>query len=273
MATNKLMKSLQPSDREQLMHAFKKMDFGEGETIIKQGDKGDLFYILDSGSCDISIEGKGTVLKASRGVAFGELALLHNAPRAATVKTESKVVAWSLDEVGAWPSSSAPPPSPPPPPRPLALTLHLARPQVSFKMILMGKSQTEAAAYQGFIKEVGILKELSDSAVAEMASCLKEQVYPAGANIICEGEEGNNFFIIREGEVQCTKVGKGEVSRRLKRADFFGELALISADKRAATVTAVAPTTVLTLTREQFTRLLGPLQASVSAAGSEAYLK
>ena len=42
----------------QLMHAFEKKEFSDGQAIIKQGDKGDLFYILDSGSCDISIEGK-----------------------------------------------------------------------------------------------------------------------------------------------------------------------------------------------------------------------
>ena len=40
--------------------------------------------------------------------------------------------------------------------------------------------------------------------------------FPAEANIICEGDEGNNFYIIREGEVKCTKAGMGEViARRL----------------------------------------------------------
>ena len=51
-----------------------------------------------------------------------------------------------------------------------------------------------------------------------------------------------------------------EVSRRLKKGDFFGELALLSTDKRAATVSSVEKTTVLTLGRVQFTRLLGPLK-------------
>merc|ERR1719337_317460 len=80
------------------------------QLIIKQGDKGDNFYILDEGECDISIEGKGVVMTATKGIAFGELALLHNAPRAATVVAEEAVEAFELDET-------------------------------SFKMILMGKSQ------------------------------------------------------------------------------------------------------------------------------------
>jgi len=229
MASNKLMKSLAPSDREQLMHAFKRVEFAAGDKIIVQGDKGDLFYLLDSGKCDITVASMGSVMKATRGVAFGELALLHNAPRAATVTAEEPVVAWSLDEV-------------------------------SFKMILMGKSQQDHATYIGFIGQVPLLKNLSPEAAQELAGCLKEQEFPADVNIICEGDAGNNFYIIRDGEVKCTKVGQGEVSRRLVAGDFFGELALLSSDKRAATVTAVKPTTVLSVGREEFTRLLGPLK-------------
>ena len=53
-----------------------------------------------------------------------------------------------------------------------------------------------------------------------------------------------------------------QVSRRLVRGDFFGELALLGADKRQATVTAVTDVTLLTINRSQFTRLLGGLQFS-----------
>lgn len=233
MAGNKLMKSLAPSDRKQLMMAFKKIEFAPGDTIIKQGDAGDLFYILDSGVADISISGKGSVMKATKGIAFGELALLHNAPRAATVTAEEPVVAWGLDAI-------------------------------SFKSILMGKSQTDAEDYKNFIKQVPILKDLSPESVQEMASALKEGVFMPQQNIICEGDEGNDFYIIREGEVKCTKAGEGEVSRKLTRGDFFGELALLSSDKRAATVTATKPTTVLSLKRDEFTRLLGPLKDLIS---------
>ena len=107
-------------------------------------------------------------------------------------------------------------------------------------------------------------QDLSPDSVQEMAGCLKEVEFPTDANIICEGDEGNNFYIIREGEVKCTKAGMGEVSRKLTRGDFFGELALLSSDKRAATVTATKATTVLSLKRDEFTRLLGPLKDLIS---------
>jgi len=239
MSENKLMKSLTPSDREQLMKAFKKVEFSAGEAIIKQGDQSDNmdFYVLESGMCDISVKGKGTVMKATRGVAFGELALLHNAPRAATVTAEEKVTAFALD-------------------------------MVSFKMILMGKSQQDTNDYVGFVNSMPMLSKLSDADKQTIASCLKEVEYAKGKNIITEGDEGNNFYIIRTGEVKCTKGGV-EVSDRLKRGDFFGELALLSSDKRAATVTTTKDTSVLMLGRAEFVRLLGPLSNEIAAAAKE----
>lgn len=76
------------------MKAMQKVQFTEGEEIIKEGDKGDKFYVVESGTCDISQKGKGSVHKATSGLAFGELALLLNQPRNATVTAECDVVVW-----------------------------------------------------------------------------------------------------------------------------------------------------------------------------------
>ena len=88
--------------------------------------------------------------------------------------------------------------------------------------------------------------------------------YPEGKNIIFEGDQGDKFFIIREGEVKCTKNGK-EVSDRLGRGDFFGELALLSSDKRAATVRR-SPLRFLCVTRVPLRR--GPAADAVFARGT-----
>ena len=101
------------------------------------------FYVLEAGVADISITGKGSIMKATKGIAFGELALLHNAPRAATVVADDNVTAWALD-------------------------------MISFKMILMGKSQTDNADYLAFLKAVPLLKSLDATSLQTMASALKE---------------------------------------------------------------------------------------------------
>ena len=50
------------------LQAFHRVDFRAGDTIIRQGEKSDNmeFYVLESGIADISIEGKGSVMKATR---------------------------------------------------------------------------------------------------------------------------------------------------------------------------------------------------------------
>jgi cAMP-dependent protein kinase regulator len=241
MANNKLMKNLAPSDRHQLMLAFQKKDFESGTDIIKQGDKeAHDFYILNSGTADITVNGN-SVMTASKGIAFGELALLHGAPRAATVTAEVPVTAWALDEL-------------------------------SFKSILMGKSQTDKDKYMGFLEAVPLLKDLSKDDKLTLQAALKEKEYKEGQHVICEGDEGNNFFLIRQGEVKCTKIGKAEeVSARLKEGAYFGELALLNADKRKATVTATMPSTVLSLDRPTFERVLGPLKDLMSDAAKSLY--
>ena len=54
------------ADRDTLLMAFQTKHFPIGSEIIKQGDEGDMFYVLYSGECDISITGKGSVMKATK---------------------------------------------------------------------------------------------------------------------------------------------------------------------------------------------------------------
>jgi len=117
-------------------------------------------------------------------------------------------------------------------------------------------------------------------ALDTIASFLKERTFHADEHIIDEGDEPDeekSFYIIRNGQVKCTRNGV-EVCTRLSRGDFFGELALMSNEKRAATVTAVNETTVLILGRTNFKKLLEPLSeymidshAMLYAASNPAY--
>lgn len=73
-----------------------------GEIIIKEGDQGDCMYVLESGSLDCTKIFAGnkdpTHLKVYQpGEGFGELALLYNAPRAATITSKTDYVIWRLD--------------------------------------------------------------------------------------------------------------------------------------------------------------------------------
>ena len=77
---------------------------------------------------------------------------------------------------------------------------------------------------------------------------LVRQVFEPGVNIICEGDEGHTFFIIREGEVKCTKAGVAEeVSARLVEGNFFGELALLRPDGIVSTPRVVPESQLMSI--------------------------
>ena len=133
-----LLRMLDAQQKDKIVKAFsgpliKQPD----EDVITQGDIGETFYLLESGEVDVykkkadADEIKVHTYKS--GDAFGELALMYNAPRAATCRVgkggEAKL--WALD-------------------------------RVSFKVIVVAAAMLKRETYQGFLDKVSILSELND---------------------------------------------------------------------------------------------------------------
>lgn len=214
-----------------LVNAMKYVSVKKGTDVIIQGDTGgDLFYIIDSGVCQVLLNGRvfGEIDGTSERNFFGELALLYDSPRAATIRALTDAECWSLD-------------------------------RVTFKRVLMATTIKQRQLYLDFLDQVPIFSTLSQYEKMIVADALRVQYYEQGESIIREGSAGDDFYIVEDGEVMCTKGGD-EVSARLGSGDFFGELALITNALRMATVTAVRKTKCLVLDRKTFKRLLGPMQ-------------
>lgn len=76
-----------------------------------------------------------------------------------------------------------------------------------------------------------------------------------GAKVVREGEEGESFFVIVEGEARVQNRS-GKVVNRLYPGEFFGEISLLDGGARTATVVAETPLVTLELTRRAFTKVL-----------------
>ncbi|RKF77152.1 cAMP-dependent protein kinase regulatory subunit [Golovinomyces cichoracearum] len=90
----KLLSTLTKYERSKIADALKTQKFPAGTTIIREGDVGEAFYLLESGEAEVFKSGSQNPVKHyQKGDYFGELALLNDAPRAASVvsKTEVKV--------------------------------------------------------------------------------------------------------------------------------------------------------------------------------------
>jgi len=81
---------------EQVASELIAVRYGAGSVVIRQGEPGDRFYILAEGSADVSVDGH-VVSQMQPGDSFGEIALLRDVPRTASVTTRGNVLAYALE--------------------------------------------------------------------------------------------------------------------------------------------------------------------------------
>ena len=100
---NFLFRGLESEAMTTLLDAMFMSEFKAGDVIIEQGAEGDNFYVVFEGSCEVYVakggEEAAQVASYAVGGSFGELALMYNAPRAATVKACTDAVLWAVDRV------------------------------------------------------------------------------------------------------------------------------------------------------------------------------
>ncbi|KAJ5386436.1 cAMP-dependent protein kinase regulatory subunit [Penicillium cosmopolitanum] len=211
----------------------------KGIKVISQGDAGDYFYIVEKGHFDIYIHSSGSVQPGPDGLgnkvatngpggSFGELALMYNAPRAATViSTDAKSTLWALD-------------------------------RITFRRILMDSAFQRRRMYEAFLEEVPLLASLKTYERSKIADALDTIKYPADSTIISQGDPGDAFYLLESGEAEAFK--DGTLVKTYSRGDYFGELALLDDKPRAASIVSKTDVKVARLGRDGFKRLLGPVE-------------
>ena len=235
-----LFGNLEPKDLEVVINAMEEKRFKKGENIITQGDNGDCLYFVEEGNLNCYKKFQGIpepklVKQYQPGDAFGELALLYNAPRAATITAESEnVITWVLD-------------------------------RETFNHIVKEAAQKKREKYENFLKNVEILSTIEPYELMQISDALKTATFKKGDYIIKEGEMGDVFYILEEGKCEATKTlepGKPDtVIKEYSVGDYFGERALIKGEPRACNIIAVSDTVkVISLDRISFKRLLGPIE-------------
>ncbi|XP_062526781.1 cAMP-dependent protein kinase R1 isoform X2 [Bombyx mori] len=229
IASNVLFTHLDESERADMFDAMFPVQCLPGETVIRQGDEGDNFYIIDSGEVEVLVNGE-PVTTIGEGGSFGELALIYGTPRAATVRARTSLKLWGLD-------------------------------RDSYRRILMGSTIRKRRMYDEFLSRVSILESLEKWERLTVADALEPVSFNDSETIVRQGEPGNDFYIIVEGTAvvlqQRGAGGEAVEVGRLGPSDYFGEIALLLDRPRAATVRAHGPLKCVKLDRARFERVLG----------------
>jgi len=221
-----LFSCLEDQDMTIVIGAMKEVIAESKQRVIVQGEEGDFLFVIEAGKADciIKIDGIDKVVKTCEaGDVFGELALLYNCPRAATVEAQEKCTLWQLD-------------------------------RDTFNNIVKEAAQKKRQRYDTFLAKVPLLTSMDAYERSQLADALKPESFTDAAAICKQGEVGNKFYIIEEGEAVASKGGQNVMS--YSSGDYFGELALIRNQPRAATVSAKGATKLLCLESRSFKRLL-----------------
>lgn len=246
LGENFIFSDLNDAERHKLIDAMEKEVVPMGKTIIKQGDVGDFFYIVEDGTVNFFVDGDvDPVGSCSNGESFGELALLYDAPRAATCQAAVKTILWKVD-------------------------------QSTFRLLLARQAVSREETLVGWLKKVPLFGTLSDAQIRKFGETLTPVKFSAGERIVNKGDTGDIFYIISEGKVKVHEIGLGDsqgVVQTYTQGDFFGERALLTGEPRAANVTAITDVMTEATDRGTFEKALGPLAGLMDHEMKKRFLK
>merc|ERR1712216_583432 len=119
-------------------------------------------------------------------------------------------------------------------------------------------AQKKRERYEKFLQTVPLLTSLSEYEVSQICDSLRSQSVEGDTVVVNQGDPGDTFYIIETGTAKA--VRDQNTVMEYSPGDFFGELALLRDEPRAATIITTSKANLLTLERRAFTRLLGTME-------------
>lgn len=222
---NNTFQNISPKQKEQLYDVMEKMEFKQGKLVITQGSIGDYFYIVDNGKFEVRILPEGAQLplesadkpddwgnvvhvysaSGSSHPSFGEIALLHSIPRAASIVAQTDGILWALH-------------------------------RAVFEKIILERSCRNN--YQKAMrKKVDALKMLDRNEIEVLANKAEEVLFQGGDIIFKKGDVADAFYFVLHGKCVQKEDGK-----QINENEFFGDQHLSTKKQYHFTVEASGKT-------------------------------
>lgn len=232
-----LFSRMAPEIRSKLAEYMELEYFRPGRTVVWQGKPGDAFYTIYQGNAEVFRErsnGHRTLLASlSAGDSFGEMALIKDEPRAATVKARSALI---------------------------CLVLRKKFFKEFVESCMEDKNQiTQLIQWTTLLKNMPMFADLPAEAMARVILEMSERQAQKGEAIIHEGDAAEEFYILRSGGAVVWKDYGKPTARQiatLGAGSYFGEIALFEDSPRTATVTAQELSQILVMPKQAFFNIL-----------------
>lgn len=229
LARVRFLSNLTPQALAAIADHIREETVDAGDVIVTIGDPADKFYIVRSGRLDVTDAAGGSLHAIIPGEGFGELALLDNTPRTATVRATEPTVLWSLDRghFGRW---------------------------IRDRYEVAARIRASEEERSRFAK-IPFFSGLAPDELARLSSKLVTSKVAAGEFVFKAGDQGDRYYVIREGTAEVIDPG-GRVIRTLGPDRDFGELALLFGGGRTASVRALTDLVLMSLARKDFAGLV-----------------
>jgi cGMP-dependent protein kinase len=235
MKSDRVCAMLEEGHVNSVLQSVEYFEFPATTRVVKQGDTGESFFVIDEGTLLVEVSGK-VVNTMDRGKAFGGLALLYKCPRTASVTAQSACGCWGVTFE----------------------TLH---------KVLEETGQKRYAENRKFVDSL----RLFDALTSRQKDCFAEEVRPEvfetpGERVVTQGETSSAIHFVKSGELQAfsggtvSTMGKHEGGKevaRFKAGESFGEHSMLYQEPHQNTVISMTKCELLVIGRESMIKVLG----------------
>jgi cAMP-dependent protein kinase regulator len=230
-----LFSSLAPDKLESLLGAFEVRECDSGQSFVEQGTEGREAFVLARGALEVvrtSGEREVSLAALGPGAIFGEMALVSDAPRAASVRAVEPSLALVIS-------------------RPVLEQLAAHEPALGQQLSRFCRRRMVS----NLIRHSAILAAVAPEERQQLVDRFEAVTFEAGDALVREGDPGDGLFLIASGGVAV--LGTDAEGDRVRLAtlgpgDVVGEIALVLRRPATADVQAEHPTVALRLSREGF---------------------